>query len=553
MTRTKFSVLAAVLALVVSACGTAASDDGNKLANSPTGGAAGGSTSSSTAPSTSSTASVSDSQDAAPDDPDIDTTPAGDVGTRDNPAAIGELVAVGDWLVRILSTVPDAADRLLSEDDFLDPPQPGNVFFLAELEGTYVGDTSATMWEEFLFNAIGVDDAQYDEFGASCGFIGGQLSSQGAAFPGGTVSGFQCFEVSAEDAEALTIFLEPVFGTGGDDAVFLAGLEGEGSVTGLSFPDVLDTGQDTSVGSRANPVAIGSFAQIGDWFVRFVGVDADATDRVLASGFNESPATGSRYVLADIEIVYVGSESESFWFGLEWTGVGPENVAVDPFEATCGFLPKDLGSAEFFTNGFASGEICLAVQEESLDSFVFFFDAFDSDRQFFAIRDDQGEATDLTVPFMDVELSSERGSRGNEIAVGSSVMVGEWEVAVVGFDEDATELVLSETSFNEPPASGNTFVIVDVEASYLGPDSSNFWSDFSWLILGPDNVAWNTFDAGCGSFPNDFTFSDQVVQGESSEGSFCFEVSIDEVDQLSLIIDDFSTFGPEGRMFFDLR
>ncbi len=299
-------------------------------------------------------------------------------------------------------------------------------------------------------------------------------------------------------------------------------------------------------------MAIGSFAQIGDWFVRFVSVDADATERVLAGGFNDSPAAGSKYVLADIEIVYVGSESESFWLGLDWTGVGPENVALDPFEATCGLLPNELGSAEFFTNGFASGEICLAVQEESIESFVFFFDAFDSERQFFALREDQGEATNLTVPVLEVGLGTEPGSRGNEISFGSSTVIGEWEMAVVGFDGDATEVVLGEASFNEPPTLGNVFVMVDIEATYLGPDSSNFWSDFSWLILGSDNVALNSFDAGCGSFPNDFSFSDQVLAGESTEGSFCFEVSIDEVDALSLIIDDFSTFGPEGRMFFDL-
>ena len=177
MTRTNVSVLVVVLVLVAGACSTGASSGGNKLADSQ-GGSAGSPTSSSVIPSTSSTVSVVDPDRAT------DNEPADDVGSAANPAAIGEFVAVGDWLVRILSTVPDAADRLLAEDDFLDPPQPGNVFFLTELEGIYVGGDSASMWEEFLFNAVGSSEVEYDEFGASCGFIGGQLSSQGEAFTG---------------------------------------------------------------------------------------------------------------------------------------------------------------------------------------------------------------------------------------------------------------------------------------------------------------------------------------------------------------------------------
>ncbi len=550
MTRIRWIALAVGVALVVSACGSGGSDDGTKQPENST--ALSVATDDATTPTGAST-TIATSR-SAPTTSTAPNQPQRDAGTRDNPVAIGELVAIGDWLVRLVSAVPDAADQLLADDDFLDPPAAGNVFFLVKLEGTYVGEASAAMWGEFLFNAVGSSNVEYDEFGASCGFIDGGLSNQGEAFPGGSVSGYQCFEVSAEDADTLTIYLEPVFSAGPDDRVFLAPRDGVGSPTGIALPGDLGPGGGTGAGSRANPAAIGSYAQIGDWFVRLQGVDLDATDRVLSAGtFNEEPKSGYTYVLADIDVTYVGSEPESFWFGLDWTGVGPDNVAIDVFEATCGLLANEMGTGtEFFTNGSASGEICLAVPTDGLDELVLFFDSFDGDRQFFAINDGQGEATDVTVPVIEVAAGGREGSRGNEIDLGSAARVGEWDVTVVGFDEDATELVLAENQFNDPPADGSVFVLIDLRATYRGADSSSFWADLSWLILRPTNVAFISFDVSCGTFPNDFAFADEVFQGGTSEGSVCFEVPASEVGELSLIIDDFSTFGDEGRVVFDL-
>jgi hypothetical protein len=531
-------VIGATLALA--ACGSGSGDDAAKN------------------PDVTTRASVASSTSSATTAPEATTTSttalAGDAGSREAPIAMREFVELGDWFVRVLSVDPDAADAMLADNDLIDPPADGNVFFLVELEGVFQGNESASIWNAFFFNAVGASGVAYDEFEADCGFFDGSLSQQGEVFPGGTVSGFECFEVSASDAETLMLYLEGVFSFSGDDRTFFALREGEGLATGVT-PGVSAAGGDSSdVGTRSNPVALGSLGRIGDWYIRLNGVDIDATDRVLAlSDFNEAPPSGHSYVLADVEVTYVGSESSSFWFGIDWSGVGPSNVAVDTFESSCGTVGGALdGGMDFYTNGTAEGPLCLSVPDDQIDEFVLFFDVFGEGRQFFAIHQGVGEATDVVVETVAVDPGTAEGSQGNPVAFETEARVADWDVAVVGLNRDGVDEVLAEAAFNDPPADGNVFLIIDLEGTYRGDDSSTLWADTSWSLLLPTNVALSGFDASCGSIPDDLAYAEEAFDGGTVTGSICFEVPAAIADQVTLIMEDFTSFDDAGSVFFDL-
>jgi len=63
---------------------------------------------------------------------------AAEIGTRENPVPMGNVVDLGDgWQITVLKVIPDATDIILKENRFNKPPKPGDKFFLATVEVKY--------------------------------------------------------------------------------------------------------------------------------------------------------------------------------------------------------------------------------------------------------------------------------------------------------------------------------------------------------------------------------------------------------------------------------
>lgn len=71
-----------------------------------------------------------------------------DVGTRDNPAAIGDVLGTGDWKVVVNSFTRNATDQVMAANMFNDLPPAGSQYALVNLTATYVGDESG--YADFL-------------------------------------------------------------------------------------------------------------------------------------------------------------------------------------------------------------------------------------------------------------------------------------------------------------------------------------------------------------------------------------------------------------------
>ena len=83
---------------------------------------------------------------------------------------------------------------------------------------------------------------------------------------------------------------------------------------------------------------------------------------------------------------------------------------------------------------------------------------------------------------------------------------------------DATQLVLGENQFNDPPEEGFRFYIVTIRAQYLGPDSTSFDGRSRLRALGVGGVVYTTFANSCGviphKLPNPELFTNGTVEGE---------------------------------------
>ncbi len=122
------------------------------------------------------------------------------------------------------------------------------------------------------------------------------------------------------------------------------------------------------------------------------------------------------------------------------------------------------------------------------------------------------------------ELAPDRGSRNNPIPLGeTAVLYGNWEVRVVGVIPNATELVLRENMFNDPPAPGHQFFLATVEATYRGQGSARFDGSFRLRAVGPANVSYSTFEHSCGVIPDEIS-DREVFTGGTIRGNVCWEV-----------------------------
>jgi hypothetical protein len=137
-------------------------------------------------------------------------------------------------------------------------------------------------------------------------------------------------------------------------------------------------------GSRENPIPIGTSADVGDeWQVTVLTVDPNATERVLAeSEYNEPPADGRRYFIAEVSVTYVGEDAGTI-SSYDFAAVGQSSVAYSASEDGCGQFPDELPTREVFAGGTVTGNLCWSIESEDVGSLVMYHRYADQDDRVF--------------------------------------------------------------------------------------------------------------------------------------------------------------------------
>lgn len=159
-------------------------------------------------------------------------------------------------------------------------------------------------------------------------------------------------------------------------------------------------------------------------------------------------------------------------------------------------------------------------------------------------------APEAAEPADDASSTDSAGTRDNPVPVGTTVEVEDWQVTLVEVTVDATDVVMAENEFNDPPVDGRQYVMWRVEATYNGDDSGDPWIDLSWAIVGS---AGNTFstnvDDYCGVIPNALDDQGETFPGGSVTGNVCIAAESDQVEDGTIRLESF--LGSD-RVFFVL-
>jgi len=129
------------------------------------------------------------------------------------------------------------------------------------------------------------------------------------------------------------------------------------------------------------------------------------------------------------------------------------------------------------------------------------------------------------------------GTRADPVRIGDEVQLNDgWTVTVLAVTSDATDAVLRENQFNEPPATGRQFFIVRVAATYTGEGSDEFGGRYRFEAVGVSAVSYSAFDDSCGRFPDELPNPD-VFTGGTIEGNICWSVRTEDAGTLVMYDD----------------
>ena len=136
--------------------------------------------------------------------------------------------------------------------------------------------------------------------------------------------------------------------------------------------------------------------------------------------------------------------------------------------------------------------------------------------------------------------------------IGTPVDLGDgWQIAVMSVISDATNVVLRENQFNDPPKTGNRFFLARVQAKYSGPNSATFNGGLRLRAVGPSSVGYSTFENSPGVIPDPLPDS-EVFSGGVIEGNIGWEIKSSDASTLVMYDNPISFGDSKDRMYMAL-
>lgn len=190
---------------------------------------------------------------------------------------------------------------------------------------------------------------------------------------------------AADDVEEAADAEDPA-----DDAVDEAGDEVIDEAVEEDEP-AAEEAADSALGTRDNPLDIGTRIEMGDWTVAVTEVVLDAEDAVMGENqFNDPPADGRQFVMFTVDATYEGDESGQAWLDFDWAIVGSAgNTFGSSMDDYCGVIPNSLDdTGETFPGGNVTGNVCVSVDSAQIDGATIRLEelfSFEDTRAFYAV------------------------------------------------------------------------------------------------------------------------------------------------------------------------
>lgn len=144
-----------------------------------------------------------------------------------------------------------------------------------------------------------------------------------------------------------------------------------------------------------------------------------------------------------------------------------------------------------------------------------------------AVADDGAAEDDVA----EEDAAAEAGTRGNPYPIGSVIESDDWRVVVNSVTFAATDAVASANQFNEPPAEGSEYMLVNYSTTYLGDDPDGQMPAFVTVeYVTTDSTTVNSFDNSVVA-PEAIDTTSTLYTDGTATGNIAFEVPTATADQ----------------------
>lgn len=129
---------------------------------------------------------------------------------RKHPVPKGKSAKTSEgWVVRVMKTDRDAWPEIHAENEFNDPPKPGQKMVMVTIRATWMGkeETGSPIMLVALLKSVGRSNVGYSASN-SCGVLPGSLTEHDDVFKRGTITGTVCWQVRARDTRSLVMYAD---------------------------------------------------------------------------------------------------------------------------------------------------------------------------------------------------------------------------------------------------------------------------------------------------------------------------------------------------------
>ena len=151
-------------------------------------------------------------------------------------------------------------------------------------------------------------------------------------------------------------------------------------------------------------------------------------------------------------------------------------------------------------------------------------------------------------PEPDPEPDPEPEAGSDDLPIGETASLGDFEVTVTEFVADATERVLGDNEFNEPPSKGQ-YATVTFDATYVGDEEGNPGFDLTAAVV-VDGVQHKDFECGATVEGGGMDAPTLEKGGTASGITFCFDYP-GLNDGARLFFEELLSFSPE-RVYWNV-
>lgn len=259
-----------------------------------------------------------------------------------------------------------------------------------------------------------------------------------------------------------------------------------------SIPDVpSETGL-----SRSNPFDVMEKISVPDWDIEvldFLRGD-DAWRMIEATNmFNDPAPEYMEYVLVNLRVINTTPDDEEHTIASwDFSLTGSHLIKYDSASV---LAPEPELYADLFSGGETVGWIPFAIGGDE-NNLILTFEGVDdsgySQDYFFALE--EGASIEIPPELIDIEPTELGTSRAEPAPNGEPVTSEDWTLSIVEVirGDEAWQLIQVANEFNDPPADGMEYILVKVEARYIGDSSEAVPIDnYSFESTGSANVLYD--------------------------------------------------------------